>query len=220
MTGKLLSEGNGAQAPGNILMRRMSLGAILLEALLCLCGASQAVANPQAIAIEITALHGRQPVLVTHGSNAEQLGAGRFAINATLFRIPCPGRYELNAELEDLQTGGTTAYSAELVLSNLSPQSVRASCELTFPASVDDISVVLSGHRAPNPFDLMGRRGGFSNLIGSLNLEVFPSCATPYELRSSLVLGGQRRTFFYKARFIQAELLCPGNSVEPSGCEP
>jgi hypothetical protein len=191
---------------------------VLLILMLGWSQSGQASAEPSAISAQLRQEARGKRVLVTRGSSIAKLQGETFTASTKVSRIPCPGKFRFEVETEDLRTGGLTAYSVDISLSQFRSWPPGIACGVSIPALPGMGSVVLMGGSGASPLWLKGQRAGFGNFIGRLRVAGFPACGISYELRATFDLRQWDRAFYYEAQFDDAQLSYPGNVAPPLNC--
>lgn len=192
---------------GGTAVRKMIAVAAMLALGLAVLPASAISAVPSALGIEIISASGGGEILTVRGDHGSL--KKRYATVTHIARVPCPGRYKFLAEEENQRTGNTTAFSAEMVLSELRPGSEVAFCGIEIPGIAGQASVVLAGRKGRGPLWHRAYRSGAGDFVGALRLYHYPSSDVEYSLHAEFRLGGWSHTFLYDVQFEETGFVYP-----------
>jgi hypothetical protein len=169
------------------------------------------------VGLEVSQTGAEQPTFAIRGNRTNPSVLGRFKVEATVARIPCPGDYRFEAGQENTENGNSITYSAQISLFNLESQPPGARCGVAPPARPGHLTVMMDvGNQ--EPFALSGRRRTGEPFNGTLSFTRFLECDRTYRLETAFDLADWTRTFDFDMRVIEIGISIPGRKATSERC--
>lgn len=197
-----------AYAPGDVPTEAGSANPLLAES---------SAESSMTVGLEVSQTGAEQPTLAIRGNRTNPSVLGRFKVETTVARIPCPGDYRFEAGQENTENGNSITYSAQITLFNLESQPPGARCGVAPPARPGHLTVMMDVG-GQEPFALSGRRRTGESFDGTLSFTRFLECDRTYRLETGFDLASWTRSFDFDMRVIEIGISIPGRKATPERC--
>ncbi len=196
--------------------RAFGIGILALSGAWALHAPPVSASSMLSLGVKISRESTGREFLVVRGGSVDSAPTGEFSITAGVFRVPCPGRYKVQAEGENQLNGVSSTYTAAIALSRFSPRPATARCGVPLPLRPGSGTVDLVGES--ELLSLSGSRAGTGNFQGRLTLRELPQCEGAYTLSADFDLQGWRRTYDYRLSVLSVVVTQEGVVYPSLGC--